>query len=374
MLATGMTQKGHDVQVIRPRIVFAKFAVFGFMKKWLQYIDSLIVFPNRFKKIVAKSEPNNLFVFTDNALGPWIPIVKDFPNVVHCHDFLAYFSAMGKLPENPTSKTGKIYQNLIIKGFKQASSFISVSEKTRTDLHGILGQKPLISEVVYNGLSPVFKPVDKQLALEKVSQICNRDFPNGFILNIGVNVWYKNKLGLLRIYNAWRSNHGGKLPLVLIGPSISDELASLIEKSPFKNDIILLDKLSDDEIIQFYSAANLMLFPSLYEGFGWPIAEALACKCPVLTTQEAPMNEVGAEHAYYISRMPSDPALKSTWATTSAKELDRVLKVPSEVTATKMKSALEYVEQFDQNKAIDKIENIYQQVLMKHQFKNVDYK
>jgi glycosyltransferase involved in cell wall biosynthesis len=61
-----------------------------------------------------------------------------------------------------------------------------------------------------------------------------------------------------------------------------------------------LDEVGDEELRALYSAAEALLFPSLEEGFGWPIVEAQACGCPVITTHKAPMTEVGGEGPLYL--------------------------------------------------------------------------
>jgi len=87
------------------------------------------------------------------ALGPWVPVVRDRPHVVHVHDLLALRSALGEIPENPTSITGRIYQRYIRRGFQKARHFVSISRKTQADLHRVGGVSAITSEVVYNGLN-----------------------------------------------------------------------------------------------------------------------------------------------------------------------------------------------------------------------------
>jgi glycosyltransferase involved in cell wall biosynthesis len=65
-------------------------------------------------------------------------------------------------------------------------------------------------------------------------------------------------------------------------------------------DVIELIDPSNEELQALYSCANLMLFPSLQEGFGWPIIEAQACGCPVVTSNRMPMTEIGGDAATYI--------------------------------------------------------------------------
>lgn len=84
------------------------------------------------------------------------------------------------------------------------------------------------------------------------------------------------------------------LKLVKIGNS-TDELNNIINKLKIKNDIIFTNHLDEEEISKYYSHAKLLLFPSLEEGFGLPIIEAMACGCPVVTSNRNPMKEITAD-------------------------------------------------------------------------------
>src|SRR5437763_1072894 len=96
MLSDGMKQRGHTVELLTPSPRFYRLPVPAYIKKWFGYIDQYILFPRAVKKRLKKMHQECLFIFTDQALGPWIPLVKDRPHVIHCHDFLAQRSALGE--------------------------------------------------------------------------------------------------------------------------------------------------------------------------------------------------------------------------------------------------------------------------------------
>src|SRR5688500_6220233 len=93
MLATGMRERGYKVETWSPKGRFVRIPGTKLMKKWLGYIDQFILFPMTVRSRIKKCTPDTLFVFTDNAQGPWVPLVSDRPHAIHCHDFLAQRSA-----------------------------------------------------------------------------------------------------------------------------------------------------------------------------------------------------------------------------------------------------------------------------------------
>jgi hypothetical protein len=119
LLAEGMKRRGHQVELWYPQAGFFRLPSPSLLKKWLGYIDQYIVFPKQVRRRIKKCSPDTLFVFTDHALGPWVPLVSDRPHIIHCHDFLAQRSALGKFIANPVSWTGRQYQAFIRKGYKK---------------------------------------------------------------------------------------------------------------------------------------------------------------------------------------------------------------------------------------------------------------
>lgn len=361
-LASGMKERGHQVDLLSPKAFFSALPVKNrSIKKWLGYLDQYVIFPVQVKARLQKLPADTLFVFIDHALGPWVPLVKHRLHIVHCHDFLAQRSALGEIPENVTGRTGKIYQSYIRKGYSSGRNFISISYKTQADLHQMLPNAPLVSEVVYNGLTRRFSPADDVCLLRgELSRVTGIDLQAGFILHVGGNLWYKNKTGVIAAYDEWRRRSQKKLPLLLIGESPDDEIRSHINRSPYKTDIHPLAGMPDDFANKAYSAASLFLFPSLAEGFGWPIVEAMASGCPVITTDEAPMNEVGGQAAFYVSKMQIGN--EQHWREECASAIDRTLSLSVDQRAEVVSRGLDNVSRFSSALALDRMEQVYMQV------------
>lgn len=361
MLLNGMKERGHEVVVWTPQARFHKLPLKS-LKKWLGYIDQYLVFPIEVKLKLQKCSKETLFVFADQALGPWVPLVKNRDHVVHCHDFLALKSALGTIPENPISFTGKLYQNYIRSGFSKGKYFISISKKTQQDLHQFHQGKILSSVVCYNGLSRPFFSLPRIASRSVLKTKLNIALSKGYIMHIGGNQYYKNRKGVIEIYETWRSTYNTKKHLVLIGSEPSDELNLLRQKSPFKEDIHFITDLSDNYINNAYSGANCLLFPSLDEGFGWPIIEAMASGCPVITTNKAPMNEVGGTAAFYIAPKPVDSTHWEQWKEDSAKTLDKVLSLNTFQRTVAIGKSFEQSQKFTKEYSLDSIEAMYKEI------------
>jgi glycosyltransferase involved in cell wall biosynthesis len=362
MLLNGMKERGHKVKIWQPKARFYKLACCKFFKKWLGYIDQYIIFPIEVKLKLIKSSKDTLYVFADQGLGPWVPLVKNNKHIVHCHDFLALKSALDMIAENPTSFTGKWYQNYIRSGFSKGKYFISISKKTQQDLHEFHQGVILSSVVCYNGLNRPFQVLSPTESRSLLEVKLNISLADGYIMHIGGNQFYKNRKGVIEIYDLWRRRFAKKVPLVLIGYDPSDELYILYNNSAFKEDIHFVTNLPDEYINIAYSGALCLLFPSLDEGFGWPIIEAMASGCPVITTNKAPMNEVGGRASFYIERKPNDKMLLNEWKEESATVLDKVITLSEFERNESIEIALNHSEKFTTQYSLNAIEAAYKEI------------
>ncbi|HET7897307.1 MAG TPA: glycosyltransferase, partial [Flavisolibacter sp.] len=341
MLAEGMKSRGHAVSICSPRPYFFRLPFPAAFKKWLGYIDQYFLFPMYLRQQV-KRRPDTLFVFTDHALGPWIPLVKNRNHIIHCHDFLAQYSALGKIKETSLSFTGTLYQAYIRRGFLKGKNFISVSQKTQRDLHHFFRYRhPVVSKVVYNGLNQKFTCCPSDRARAVVAKRTRLALEDGYILHVGGNSWYKNRMGVIEIYNAFRQQNPSSLPLLLIGERPSAGIVQAFEASPYQSDIHFLPGIEDQYLGFAYAGASVLLFPSLAEGFGWPIAEAMACGCPVITTNETPMTEVAGKAGFLIEKRPADASLVAEWAMQSARVVKSVIELSPIERADVIQSGLE---------------------------------
>lgn len=368
MLGDGMESRGHDVEYWTADKFFCRLNSPFVLKKWLGYVDQFVIFPLKITSRLRKYGPETLFVFADQALGPWIHLVKHRPHVVHCHDFLALRSSLGLINENPVSWSGKIYQGLIKKGFMQAKNFISVSKKTEQDLLNFLHNKDVSCTVVYNKVSPLFKRKNKESARRRLGNYIEKEIGlkaflgAGYILHVGIDVWYKNKNGVLELYIEWKKMTDKNLPLVMVG-SPGKNLKLLIEQANLNDHLVILDNIPQEVLVDVYCGASVFIFPSLEEGFGWPIAEAMACGCPVLTTKLPPMTEVGGQAAYYIDRQLLKSNDQKLWAKKGAKVIEQILDLEPKELERVVQAGIENVKKFQDTSIVDQTEAFYQKAL-----------
>ena len=362
MLEQAYLARGHQVQMWSPQAKLYALIPHGRLSKWAGYIDQYLLFPLWVRKQIRRQPADTLYVFCDQALGPWLPLVKYKPHVVHVHDLLALRSALGNVPENPTAWSGRLYQRYIRNSFQQAKYFISISNKTREDLHQFGKVRAAISEVVYNGLNYPYAPMLPKEASQALTNAGLQAKPEGMLLHLGGSQWYKNLAGVIQLYIEYAKNEAKPLPLWCVTPSPNNKIKMLLKQVPPQGQVLFIQGIDNQALQAAYSLARVFIFPSLAEGFGWPIIEAQACGCPVLTTDAAPMNDIGGSAASYIPVLkPADDV--QAWAINGAKKLKSLLAIPEKQRDKLVKEGIENVKRFNANDAIESYLKVYRQVL-----------
>lgn len=365
MLHQAYQALGHEVEVWSPKARVHAWVPTGRLSKWAGYIDQYLLFPLWVRRAVAREPADTLFVMADQALGPWVPLVKHRPLVVHVHDLLALRSALGEVPQNPTHFTGRLYQRYIRRGFAQAQHFICISQRTRDDLQRVGGVAPVTCEVVHNGLNQRFSstPVLEARTLLRLAGMPVPD--DGLLLHVSGNQWYKNVGGVIRIYAQYAVTQTNPLPLWLVGVPQTDAVREALANVPPQGQVHFLYGIDHALLQAAYSLSRAFLFPSLAEGFGWPIVEAQACGCPVITTDDAPMNEIGGPHTDYLPllRDTDDMAL---WAARGARVLEKLLSEPAQAQSERADVCMAWARRFEPERAIAGYLQIYEAVMARH--------
>lgn len=288
LLHTGLVARGVEVTLLPPPVFAGRLPLPG--RKWLGYLDKFVFFPARLRAVIRRCPAPLVVHVCDHSNAPYVAQLQDVPHVVTCHDLLAIRSARGEFAGVSTRLTGRVLQGWILRSLGRAGRIVCDSRATEGDVRRLTGLPPDRIGVIGPGLAPAFsapRADDGQPA-------------RPYILHVGANHWYKNRGGLLHIYAALvrRCPHVPKLVLAGEGPSTS--LTDTIRALGLSGLVTAVVDPSDQELARLYREARLLLFPSLAEGYGWPVVEAMACGCRVVTSNRAPLTEIGGDAATYI--------------------------------------------------------------------------
>jgi glycosyltransferase involved in cell wall biosynthesis len=305
MLEVGMRARGHEVRLLQPpAILGARVAESSPLFKWSGYADKFLLFRRELRRAAQGADIVHL---CDHSNAMYVPAVTHQAHIVTCHDVLAIRSAMGHFPENPVGVTGRTFQRLIARGLRQARTILCVSRKTRDDLKRYLAVPEERLHIVPNAVPWPYAPAIRDACASLLRSVgLEPDEP--YFFHIGGNHWYKNRGAAIQIFAELR-----KLPqyagakLVMAGGPMTAALREIAGQYQVGEAIVEGVGLSNECLQALYSCALATLFPSLEEGFGWPILEAQACGCPVVTTDRPPMNEVAGGAAILID--PTQPEL-----------------------------------------------------------------
>jgi glycosyltransferase involved in cell wall biosynthesis len=270
--------------------------------------------------VFAKNVPQVLGVFTPaipktqrlrQALNEQIVrrhLAKDLPDILH----ETYYGEGSVAP--PSTQVVVTIHDMIHERFPQlmpphdttarskaaavrrADHIICVSQNTRKDVIEILGVRPDKVSVVHLGSS-----LSACTPRSRTQSANSRPY----ILYVGVRAGYKNFEGLLKAY---ANSSALKRDFDLIcfgGPRFTPEENRKMKALGLQGHVLRMTG-ADELLCQLYSSATCLVYPSLYEGFGIPIAEAMACECPVVCSGTSSMTEVAGDAAQYFDPYDSD--------------------------------------------------------------------
>ena len=244
----------------------------------VQFIKSV----NRISlKVFTKLNKVNLFHFTNplnfiEGLGKSVVTLHDL-SVLH-HSQWAKSSSLEFFKKN--------IKNILT----QASKIIAVSNFTKDDIIKFFNIERERITVIYEGAKDIFYPdLDKKYLKNKFNL-------ENYILYVGQLQPRKNVIRLLIAYSKLDINLRNKYSLVLVGTprdnNFANKIAKIIKEFKINNYVKQLDWVKDEDLPKLYSGAKLFIFPSLFEGFGLPVLEALSCGVPVITSNVSSLPEV----------------------------------------------------------------------------------
>ncbi len=299
-----LTQAGHEVRQIRPKPKLGKFTWPKKLEKWIGYVDKFLLFPSDLRSAAVWADVVHI---CDHSNSMYVKYLTSKPHLITCHDLLAVRSARGEFPMNSVGFTGRLLQSWISRGLKSTQFIVCVSYATLNDCKRVLHKPAKQLNVVYLGLNYPYSPMAVDEANDQLTKfgISNNQ---GYLMSIGNNSWYKNRLAILKIFEQLVNVHGCNLILIFAGRKLTEEMNAFIADVGLGNQVKQLGLVSNEELCALYSRADGLVFPSLEEGFGWPVLEAQACGCPVFTSNRVPMTEIGGEAAVYIDPLLPEAA------------------------------------------------------------------
>jgi glycosyltransferase involved in cell wall biosynthesis len=328
MLERELRKRGHQVTVIAPpTVILRAFGTGTSLEKWLAYVDKYVFAPGYLRRYLrARAAEIDIVHICDHSNAMYLGLAASIPSVITCHDLIAVAAARGSYPGVAISRTGRMLQRWISSSLLRARFVICVSRKTQDDLLALgYGGGHEESSVVHNPLNWDFHRVSP-IETEAVLRARGLSHAGEYLLHIGNNSWYKNREGAVKIFaQLKRSARFAHTKLLLAGRPWDAGLREVIEASGVASAIFEMNEVSDEEVRALYSGAMALLFPSRHEGFGWPILEAQACGCPVITTDRAPMTEVTGGAAILV-----DPEDHQAAADTILAQLGRLASLPAE--------------------------------------------
>ncbi len=276
------------------------------------------------------------------------PRVISIPWIVTIYD-LSFL----RFPES-FNRANRLYLQWAVRGaVKRARRIIAISESTKRDIVDIYGIPAERVTVIYCGKGAHFTPASN--SAELAAWRAQRGLPEKMILHVGTVEPRKNTAMLIRAFARAKHTHAIPQRLVLVGARgwKYREVDAVIEQEGIADQVIFAGYVPQEELHWWYRAADVLAYPSLYEGFGLPPLEAMACGTPVITSNVSSLPEVVGAAALTID--PSDIG-----ALTGA--LARV--VTDRALADEMRArGLQQASKFDWARAAQETTRVYRQVL-----------
>lgn len=235
-------------------------------------------------------DKDNLDVFFSPT--HYLPFYTGMPSVVSILDVsYLHFSGLFKKKD--------LYQLKLWGGYslKKAKKIITISKSSKNDIikaYGVLSEKV---EVVYPGIKQVLSIKNKVLSMEELKKKFGVE--KNYILFVGTLQPRKNIENLIKAFSLIKNKN---LKLVIVGKKgwMYEDILNAPKKYEVSDRVKFLDNVSDEDLPSFYKNAACFVLPSLYEGFGLPILEAMQYGCPVLTSNISSLPEAGGDAAVYF--------------------------------------------------------------------------
>jgi glycosyltransferase involved in cell wall biosynthesis len=298
-LGDALAERGARVERVRPPEVIPE----RLRRPWA--LDRLDSYWGRFVRYpqIARRLRADVYHVVDHGQGHLVRHLDPARTVVTCHDVILLALAAGRIPRGPRPpRVATAILRRAVAAMSRARFVVAVSENTRRDLADLAGIDPDRVRVIPPGLNHPFRP-DPGSRSETRRRLGLPDGPT--VLHVGLPEFYKNLEGCLRIVARLRAG-GLDVAFVRAGERLRSAQLALAEKLGVAGAIRDLGPLPPDDLAALYAASDVLLFPSLYEGFGWPPLEAMASGLPVVSSRAGGLGELVDDAA--LTAEPDDVA------------------------------------------------------------------
>lgn len=279
-----------------------------------------------------------------NGIGP-LSFNMPFKKVVTIHDMIPVL-----FPDAFDFPIASIYKYLLPKTLKSASKIITVSNCTKEDIISYYNVSSEKIKVIYNAVDERFTP-QKSQEIAKVRNRYGLNFP--FILYVGTLEPRKNIPFILKAFHNIRKNYID-YKLVIAGKKgwKYKEIFDTINALNLQNHVVFTGYVLDEDLPGLYAAADLFVYPSLYEGFGLPPLEAMACGTPVITSNTSSLPEVVGDAGIMVDPHNVNKLADSICRVLSNKKLKECM----------VEKGLEKAREFSWERCASETLNVYEEV------------
>ncbi|HWP46762.1 MAG TPA: glycosyltransferase family 1 protein [Candidatus Limnocylindrales bacterium] len=246
-----------------------------------------------------------------------LPPLRPCKAVVTIHDVIHL-----RFPQYLPSVGAYYYaKGMMFLAARSASKIITVSQFCKKDIVEILKVPETKVEVIYNGVAEVYRWSTSSDFNSIENKVKTREFLNRFgitgpyLLYVGNFMAHKNLKTLMEAYRLLKDQSGFHHQLVLVGDNRKGrpELENFITTRQWQNEVILTGFVPWEWLPIFYRSADLFVFPSLYEGFGLPVLEAMACGVPVVASNRSSLPEIIGEAGVLVNPESPQEIAQAIW-------------------------------------------------------------
>jgi glycosyltransferase involved in cell wall biosynthesis len=283
-LGNALVREGVDVTRLRPPSVVPE-AWRSRSPTWAKldiHVGRFIVYP----RLVRNLKTDVIHVI-DHGQAYLLNGLDARRTVVTCHDVILLALAHGRIGSAAVPPVALQILSLSLELMKRAAAIVADSEQTKRDLVAFIGLPAHRIIVIAPGLNQPFAPDPERGAAFRARYKLG-DGP--LVLHIG-RTFYKNISGVLRVVHRLRAD-GIPAKFVRTGRALAGAERALAERLGITDAVVELGGVPDESLPALYNAVDLLLFPSLYEGFGWPPLEAMASGTPVVCSRAGSLGDV----------------------------------------------------------------------------------